>query len=87
MKPVISIVVPVYNEEKSIRLMYDRLIASMSSISSNFEIIYVNDGSRDNSFLELVSYEFFRIGAIIIALSIHQIFQKSLCVSFHFVMW
>ena len=54
MKPVISIVVPVYNEEKSIRLMYDRLIASMSSISSNFEIIYVNDGSRDNSFLELV---------------------------------
>ena len=50
----LSIVVPVYNEEKSIRLMYDRLIASMSSISSNFEIIYVNDGSRDNSFLELV---------------------------------
>ncbi len=50
----ISIVVPVYNEEKSIRLMYDRLLASMSSISSNFEIIYVNDGSRDNSFLELV---------------------------------
>lgn len=50
----ISIVVPVYNEEKSIRLMYDRLLASISKISSNFEIIYVNDGSRDNSFLELV---------------------------------
>ncbi|MBU3660090.1 MAG: glycosyltransferase family 2 protein [Flavobacteriales bacterium] len=50
----ISIVVPVYNEEKSIRLMYDRLLASISNISSNFEIIYVNDGSRDNSFLELV---------------------------------
>lgn len=29
-----------------------------------------------DSFLELVSYEFFRIGAIIIALSIHQIFQN-----------
>jgi glycosyltransferase involved in cell wall biosynthesis len=54
MTPIISIVVPVYNEEKSIRLMYDRLLASISSISSNFEIIYVNDGSRDNSFLELV---------------------------------
>ena len=54
MKPVISIVVPVYNEEKSIRLMYDRLLASISKISSNFEIIYVNDGSRDNSFLEFV---------------------------------
>lgn len=54
MKPVISIVVPVYNEEKSIRLMYDRLLASITVISENFEIIFVNDGSRDNSFLELV---------------------------------
>ncbi len=51
----ISIVVPVYNEEKSIRLIYERLLASISKISSNFEIIYVNDGSRDNSFLELVN--------------------------------
>jgi dolichol-phosphate mannosyltransferase len=50
----LSIVVPVYNEEKSIRLMYDRLLASITVISSNFEIIFVNDGSRDNSFLELV---------------------------------
>ena len=50
----LSIVVPVYNEEKSIRLMYDRLLASVTVISHNFEIIFVNDGSRDNSFLELV---------------------------------
>lgn len=50
----ISIVVPVYNEEKSIRLMYDRLCKSIGSFTQNFEIIYVNDGSRDNSFLELV---------------------------------
>jgi dolichol-phosphate mannosyltransferase len=50
----LSIVVPVYNEEKSIRLMYDRLLASITVISHNFEIIYVNDGSKDNSFLELV---------------------------------
>ncbi len=54
MKPIISIVVPFYNEEKSIRLMYDRLLASITVISHNFEIIFVNDGSRDNSFLELV---------------------------------
>lgn len=50
----LSIVVPVYNEEKSIRLMYDRLLASVTVISHNFEIIFVNDGSRDNSFLELL---------------------------------
>ena len=50
----ISIVVPLYNEEKNIRLMYDRLVSSILKITSNFEIIYVNDGSKDNSFLELV---------------------------------
>ena len=50
----ISIVVPVYNEEKSIRLMYDRLCKSIGSFTQNFEIIFVNDGSRDNSFLELL---------------------------------
>ena len=52
--PEISIVVPLYNEEKNIRLMYDRLVSSILKITSNFEIIYVNDGSKDNSFLELV---------------------------------
>ena len=52
--PEISIVVPLYNEEKNIRLMYDRLVSSILKITSNFEIIYVNDGSKDNSFLELL---------------------------------
>jgi dolichol-phosphate mannosyltransferase len=50
----ISIIVPLYNEEKNIRLMHDRLVSSILKISSNFEIIYVNDGSNDNSFLELL---------------------------------
>ena len=52
--PEISIVVPLYNEEKNIRLMYDRLVSSILKITSNFEIIYVDDGSKDNSFLELL---------------------------------
>ena len=50
----ISIVVPLYNEEKNIRLMHARLVSSILKITSNFEIIYVNDGSNDNSFLELL---------------------------------
>ena len=50
----ISIVVPLYNEEKNIRLIHDRLVSSILKITSNFEIIYVNDGSKDNSFLELL---------------------------------
>jgi dolichol-phosphate mannosyltransferase len=54
MCPDLSIVVPVFNEEKSIQLMYDRLVNAISSITMNFEIIFVNDGSKDNSFFELV---------------------------------
>jgi glycosyltransferase involved in cell wall biosynthesis len=50
----VSIVVPVYNEEKSIRLMYTRLISALTNITSNFEIIYINDGSHDNSIIELL---------------------------------
>jgi cellulose synthase/poly-beta-1,6-N-acetylglucosamine synthase-like glycosyltransferase len=53
--PEISIVVPLYNEEKDIRLMYDRLVSSILKITSNFEIIYVNDGSKDNSFLKSIN--------------------------------
>ena len=52
--PEISVVIPCYNEEKSIQLMYDRLIASIASITTNFELIFVNDGSKDNSHLELI---------------------------------
>lgn len=49
----LSVVVPVYNEEKSIQLMYNRVKAAVNPITTNFELIFVNDGSRDNSFLEL----------------------------------
>ncbi len=53
MKCDLSVVVPVYNEEKSIQLMYNRVKAAVDPITTNFELIFVNDGSRDNSFLEL----------------------------------
>jgi polyisoprenyl-phosphate glycosyltransferase len=53
MKCDLSVVVPVYNEEKSIQLMYNRVKAAVDPITTNFELIFVNDGSKDNSFLEL----------------------------------
>lgn len=45
----ISVVVPIYNEEKNIRELNKRLIKSINLISSLFEIIYIDDGSTDNS--------------------------------------
>jgi glycosyltransferase involved in cell wall biosynthesis len=46
----ISIVIPLFNEETSIELLYNKLIAIINDIKSNYEIVFVDDGSFDNSF-------------------------------------
>jgi glycosyltransferase involved in cell wall biosynthesis len=52
--PTLSVVVPVYNEEANIGEMYRRLQAAVSSITNDYELIFVNDGSRDQSLLQLI---------------------------------
>lgn len=49
----ISVVVPIYNEEGNIPQMYERLTKVLSEICSSYEIIFVNDFSKDNS-LQLI---------------------------------
>ncbi len=49
----LSIIVPIYNEEKIINELHSRLIASAKVITENYEIIYVNDGSKDKSINKL----------------------------------
>lgn len=49
MKAIYSVVVPVYNEEEVIRESYKRLKNVMDSIDAPYEIIFVNDGSRDKT--------------------------------------
>ncbi len=50
----LSVVVPIFNEEQIIPELYSRLQKSVSQISDKYELIFVNDGSRDNSLLELL---------------------------------
>jgi len=45
----ISVVVPLFNEELNIHELYDRLIKSVSAISEEYELLFVNDGSSDNT--------------------------------------
>ncbi len=45
----VSIIVPVYNEESGLREFYDRLSRVLDKESTNFEIIFVNDGGYDGS--------------------------------------
>ena len=44
-----SLVVPAYNEEKTLPLFYDAVVPLMESIGEEFEMIFVNDGSRDGT--------------------------------------
>lgn len=48
-KPVFSIVAPVYNEEEVLPQFYERLTAVMRDLGEPYEILLVNDGSRDGS--------------------------------------
>ncbi len=42
-----SLIVPAYNEEKSLKLFYDAVSPMMKGLQEEYEIIFVNDGSRD----------------------------------------
>jgi glycosyltransferase involved in cell wall biosynthesis len=44
-----SVIVPLYNEAGSLLLLHRSLLAVFSQLPSPFEIIYINDGSRDNT--------------------------------------
>lgn len=46
----ISVVIPLLNEESNIQPLYDRLLPIVKAISDSYELIFVDDGSKDNSF-------------------------------------
>jgi glycosyltransferase involved in cell wall biosynthesis len=45
--PALSIVVPAYNEEQVLPEFHQRLVASLAGTDLSWEVLYVNDGSRD----------------------------------------
>jgi undecaprenyl-phosphate 4-deoxy-4-formamido-L-arabinose transferase len=45
----VTIVIPVYNEEQNLPALMDRLLPVMQKSIKTFEIIFIDDGSRDNS--------------------------------------
>src|SRR5207253_2234747 len=47
--PLLSIVIPVYNEEQNVPVLYKQLSAVLSSIDSDCEILFIDDGSNDNT--------------------------------------
>lgn len=49
-QPDLSIVIPVYNESENLPTLFERLYTALDEIGRSYEIVFVNDGSGDNSF-------------------------------------
>jgi len=47
--PLLSVVIPVYNEEQGLQALFDRLYPALDQLGLAYEIVFINDGSRDRS--------------------------------------
>ena len=47
--PALSVVIPVFNEEENIPELYTRLISVLDGLGMSYELIFVDDGSRDRT--------------------------------------
>lgn len=47
--PAISLVIPVYNEENNLKVLMERIRPVMDNLKKSYEIIFIDDGSRDGS--------------------------------------
>ena len=48
--PELSIVVPLYNEEENVDLLYRAIVDAVADIGKSVEFVFVDDGSRDSTF-------------------------------------
>jgi len=59
----LSVIIPIFNEEKNIRPMFDELKGVLDGLNCKYEIVFVDDGSSDNSLqlLEEIALEDFEV--------------------------
>ncbi len=50
MTPDLSVIVPLYNEEESVGPMYRAIVDALDPLGRSYEILFVDDGSRDGTF-------------------------------------
>lgn len=70
-----SFVIPVYDEEQSLPLLYEQLTTQLQKLGQSYEIIFIDDGSRDNSFK--VIEELHRQDAAVKAIRFRRNFGKT----------
>jgi undecaprenyl-phosphate 4-deoxy-4-formamido-L-arabinose transferase len=55
-KPYLSVVIPVYNEQENLPALFLRLATVLDKVGKPYEILFTNDGSRDNSLMLLKDF-------------------------------
>ncbi|MCK4589180.1 MAG: glycosyltransferase family 2 protein [Nanoarchaeota archaeon] len=50
----ISVVIPVYNEEKNVAILHKKVKEVLDTLNKKYEIIFINDGSKDRTYEELL---------------------------------
>ena len=65
-KPASSVVIPVFNEQDNVRLLYQQIRKACESLRQSYEIVFVDDGSHDRTFdmLEEIHSQDARVKAI-----------------------
>lgn len=48
-RPEVSVIVPLHNEEESVRPLYEAIVSALGPVGLDFEILLVDDGSRDDT--------------------------------------
>lgn len=78
----LSIVIPVFEEKESLRELYTRIIKALEQISCSFELIFIDDGSKDGSsnLLKDISLEDARVKVI----QLRRNFGKTVALSIGF---
>ncbi|NET63549.1 MAG: glycosyltransferase family 2 protein [Moorea sp. SIO1G6] len=54
----ISVVIPLYNEESNIDYLFERLTIGLDNLNINYEIVCINDGSKDNTLKLLLQHHY-----------------------------
>jgi glycosyltransferase involved in cell wall biosynthesis len=54
---VLSILIPVFNEQDNLQSIYDRLLAVVNKLKLDYEFLFINDGSTDNSLDIIKSFQ------------------------------
>ena len=78
-KQLVSVVVPVFNEEEVLPLLYERLTATLAKTGMDWEIVFVDDGSSDRSWAMLAALQ--ASDPRVVALSFSRNFGHQMAVS------